>query len=92
MFFRAAILSLIALAAGAQTPRPSFETASVKPNSDPDVRNGRFDFLPGGKLIVRNTRCSSSSQPHTTSRSSRRVSPAARTGKKPSSKDSTSTQ
>lgn len=55
MFFRAAILSLIALAAGAQTPRPSFETASVKPNSDPDVRNGRFDFLPGGKLIVRNT-------------------------------------
>jgi len=39
---------------GQSASRPAFETASVKPNTDADLRNTRFDFLPGGRLIARN--------------------------------------
>lgn len=41
-------------ALAAQSEHPAFEVASVKPNNSADFRNTQLQFLPGGKLIIRN--------------------------------------
>jgi uncharacterized protein (TIGR03435 family) len=52
--FGVSVLLVLTSATSAQTPPPVFEVASVKPSGDKDFRNGRFEFLPGGKLVIRN--------------------------------------
>lgn len=48
------VLSPLTLVGAAQQPQPAFEVASVRPNNSVGFRNAQFQFLPGGRLVIRN--------------------------------------
>src|SRR5215472_13601334 len=48
------LLVMAAVAAQAQTHQLKFEVASVKVSGASDSRGGDAEFLPGGKLLIRN--------------------------------------
>ncbi len=53
IMLRAVLLTMAALTVEAQT-LPSFEVASVKPNTSADSRGARIQFLSGGRFIATN--------------------------------------
>jgi uncharacterized protein (TIGR03435 family) len=48
------LLSPLTLVGAAQELQPAFEVASVRPNNSAGFRNAEFQFLPGGRLVIRN--------------------------------------
>jgi hypothetical protein len=61
LLLNAASATLIAIAnapavhSQSQSEHIAFEAASVKPNNSTDFRDLRLQFLPGGRLVFRNT-------------------------------------
>jgi hypothetical protein len=48
------LLNAPEVSAQAQREHIAFEVASVKPNNSSEFRNAQFQFLPGGKLLIKN--------------------------------------
>lgn len=48
------VLSPLTMIRAAQESQLAFEVASVRPNSSAGFRNAQFQFLPGGRLVIRN--------------------------------------
>ncbi len=48
------VLLPLARVGAAQGPQPGFEVASVRPNNSTGIRAALFQFLPGGRLVIRN--------------------------------------